>query len=576
MPTNRNALIRYKTIDTCLRNRFRQWTLEDLIDACSDALYEYEGIDKGVSKRTVQMDIQTMRSEKLGYNAPIIVIDKKYYTYEDKDYSIMNIPLTDQDLDKLSEVADILKQFKGFTHFEDLSGMVQKLENKIHVSKTNERSVIDLEKNENLKGLHHIDPIFQAIVKKKCLLISYKSFKARATQEFDFHPALLKEFRNRWFVLGQKTPDTTHFQLLALDRIHELNLLDTDCIDFDEDRLANYFKHVVGVSVNEGEEPQKVVLFIEHSNAPYVLTKPIHPSQQLIEKNDQGIVISLYIQNNFEFEREILGFGDSIKVISPPRLRSRIKSKLNHAIDLYNTELSSNVLKSFPKIYEHKGSFILNHVYTRKEVAKLGKLLLHYMRKHPQKKEVYAIRGLLQQIPEMEEILLNANLKKIIQQLGSTYFLTKALFFNKAADANWYVTWHQDKTINVKEKIETEGFSAWTKKENLYGVCPPEGILKNTITVRIHLDDTNEENGALKILAGSHKQKLNDKELKLITENSIAASCDVSAGGVHIMKPLLLHASHKTVNNKNRRVIHLEFNSLPLPSGLEWGEKLMF
>ena len=196
MPTNRNALIRYKTIDTCLRNRFRQWTLEDLIDACSDALYEYEGIDKGVSKRTVQMDIQTMRSEKLGYNAPIIVIDKKYYTYEDKDYSIMNIPLTDQDLDKLSEVADILKQFKGFTHFEDLSGMVQKLENKIHVSKTNERSVIDLEKNENLKGLHHIDPIFQAIVKKKCLLISYKSFKARTTQEFNFHPALLKEFRN--------------------------------------------------------------------------------------------------------------------------------------------------------------------------------------------------------------------------------------------------------------------------------------------------------------------------------------------------------------------------------------------
>ena len=82
MPVSRNALIRYKTIDTCLRNRFRKWTLEDLVDACSDALYEYEGIDKGISKRTVQMDIQLMRSEKLGYNAPIVVKDHKYYTYE--------------------------------------------------------------------------------------------------------------------------------------------------------------------------------------------------------------------------------------------------------------------------------------------------------------------------------------------------------------------------------------------------------------------------------------------------------------------------------------------------------------
>ena len=97
MPTNRNALIRYKTIDNCLQNRFRKWTLNDLIEAVSDALYEYEGID-GVSRRTIQGDIQMMRSDKLGYNAPIIVVDKKYYTYEEADYSITNMPLTENDL----------------------------------------------------------------------------------------------------------------------------------------------------------------------------------------------------------------------------------------------------------------------------------------------------------------------------------------------------------------------------------------------------------------------------------------------------------------------------------------------
>ena len=94
MPANRNALIRYKTIDNCLRNPYRRWTLEDLMDACSDALYEYEGIDKGISKRTVQMDIQMMRSEKLGYNAPIVVYENKYYKYEDPEYSITQTPVS--------------------------------------------------------------------------------------------------------------------------------------------------------------------------------------------------------------------------------------------------------------------------------------------------------------------------------------------------------------------------------------------------------------------------------------------------------------------------------------------------
>ena len=79
MPANRNALIRYKTIDACLKNRFRRWTLEDIIEKVSDTLYEYEGMDKGISRRTIQADIQMMRSDKLGYFAPIVVLDKKYF-----------------------------------------------------------------------------------------------------------------------------------------------------------------------------------------------------------------------------------------------------------------------------------------------------------------------------------------------------------------------------------------------------------------------------------------------------------------------------------------------------------------
>ena len=108
MPANKNALIRYKTIDRCLRNRYRRWTLDDLVDACCDALYDMEGITKGVCARTVQMDIQIMRSDKLGYNAPIVVYDKIYYTYADPDYSITEMPLSIDDCKLIKEAITLL------------------------------------------------------------------------------------------------------------------------------------------------------------------------------------------------------------------------------------------------------------------------------------------------------------------------------------------------------------------------------------------------------------------------------------------------------------------------------------
>src|SRR6187455_1558437 len=145
MPVNRNALIRLRTIDKCLQNRGRRWTLEDLIEACSKALYEYEGIDKGVSRRTVQMDIQLMRSDKLGYNAPIIVKENKYYTYEVPGYTIEKSPLSTADLDKLSEAIDILKHLKGFNYFQQMTGIIQGLEDRVNSAGANGRSIVHLE-----------------------------------------------------------------------------------------------------------------------------------------------------------------------------------------------------------------------------------------------------------------------------------------------------------------------------------------------------------------------------------------------------------------------------------------------
>ncbi len=333
MPANRNALIRYKTIDLCLQNRFRKWTLENLIESVSEALYEYEGI-YGVSKRTIQGDIQMMRSDKLGYNAPIIVVDKKYYSYEDTEYSITNMPLSENDLSQLAEAASFLKQFEGFSHFQELSGVIQKLEDHIYTKTTKEAPIIHFEKNENLKGLSHLDPLYQAIKNKIPLEISYQPFKAKSSNTFLFFGYLLKEFNNRWFLVGQKK-DTTSIMTLALDRIVSVKTNPTKkYIKNGAFNPHTYYEHVIGVTLSS-TSLKKVRIFVNKTNAPYVLTKPLHHSQEILDKTKEGIIIQITVLPNFELERLILGFGESMEVLGPSRLRNRIKNKLKKAAESY-------------------------------------------------------------------------------------------------------------------------------------------------------------------------------------------------------------------------------------------------
>lgn len=335
MPVNRNALIRYKTIDICLKNKYRQWTLEDLIDACSDALYEYEGIDKGISKRTVQMDIQMMRSEKLGYNAPIIVYDNKYYKYEDEDYSITNTPLSEQDLKTMSEAVEVLRQFKGFSYFSDMGDIVSRLEDHVTSAKQKTIPVIDFEKNENLKGLDYLDVIYNAIVNKQVLNIKYRSFKARSANTFIFYPYLLKEYRNRWFVFGRRKGSLIN---LALDRIHNIEIAEKErFIENDLFDTQSFFSDVIGVTKNIGMKTETIRFWVDQQNAPYVQTKPFHKSQKLIETQEDGsMIFELNVVINQELQREFFGYADTIKVLSPQSLVDFMGWKFRLAKERYN------------------------------------------------------------------------------------------------------------------------------------------------------------------------------------------------------------------------------------------------
>jgi predicted DNA-binding transcriptional regulator YafY len=336
MPLNRNALIRYRTIDQCLQNRYKKWTLDDLIEACSAALYELQGMDTGVSRRTVQADIEMMRSNKLGYEAPIVVVDKKYYTYADKNYSITNSPLNNQDMQVLGEVAALLKQFKGFNHFADLNEMVSKLEDKIYTQKTQSTPVIDFEKNDNLKGLEWIEIIRRAIVAKKTLFITYRSFKAREASSFCFSGYLLKEYRNRWFVLGIAHLRKALLLNLALDRVQAIEEHNDAYRENKSINLATYYNDVLGVTKSPNQRDCEVVFWIDNENAPYIITKPLHPTQKLLSEEETGKIFSIRVILNFELERELLGFGAKIKVLGPRILVKRIKEQLGKAFGRYS------------------------------------------------------------------------------------------------------------------------------------------------------------------------------------------------------------------------------------------------
>ena len=189
---------------------------------------------------------------------------------------------------------------------------------------------------------------------------------------------------------------------------------------------------------------------------------------------------------------------------------------------------------------------------------------------------LFAIRELLENIPSLKPLILNENMRELIESIGSSnHFISKAIYFDKPAESNWFVAYHQDLSISVNQKeTSLADYTNWTKKRGVIGVQPPLNVLENTITLRIHLDDTNAENGALRVIPTSHLSGVLRKEDMNVENLAEEVCCSVDAGGIMLMKPLTFHASNKTTNNQRRRVIHLEICDQELASSLEWKERM--
>ncbi|MDE6835553.1 MAG: WYL domain-containing protein [Muribaculaceae bacterium] len=331
MPLNRSTLIRISTIDKCLQNRYRRWTINDLIDACTDALAEYEGRSTPISRRTFQNDLALMRSDRLGYNAPIVVRDNKYYEYEDPDYSITHLPLNDEGLDALNSALDILRQLQGFPQLASSIETISKLNEQISRHRENSVPVMDMEYVEGYKGAKFIGEIYEAVRKQQTIIIEYKSFKARQLKTLAVYPYLLKEYRNRWFLIGEKASNRVpQVNIFALDRIHSVRVDKSQpfkrCVDFDPE---HFFDDTIGVTKGIHDKARRVLINIDRHQAPYVESKPFHKSQVVEQRfQDGGIQISLKVVINNELERLILGYGGHAEVVDPPELRASIAESI--------------------------------------------------------------------------------------------------------------------------------------------------------------------------------------------------------------------------------------------------------
>lgn len=234
----------------------------------------------------------------------------------------------------------------------------------------------------------------------------------------------------------------------------------------------------------------------------------------------------------------------------------------------------SNLL-AYKEELETQGFTVINNVYTAEQAGNLLRVISSaedspsLFRKT---EDLFAIRRFLEAVPQAVSILFNERLKNIIANVaepGSA--VVKAIYFDKPAASNWFVAYHQDLTVSVRERINVTGFGSWTKKEGGFAVQPPAELLQKTVTVRIHLDDTDESNGALRVLPGTHRRGIVRTEA-IAPEQQEEVFCPVQKGGVMVMKPLLFHASGRTTNGRQRRVVHLELSNGSLPGGLAWSE----
>jgi predicted DNA-binding transcriptional regulator YafY len=335
MSTNKNATIRYQALDKCFRDHRHRYYLDDLIEACDEALDYYNGTS-GVSRRQIFEDIKFIESNT-GWSIPLERKKdgkKVYYRYKDPDFSINQQPLTDEEAQQLQTVILTLSRFRGLPSNEWVEEVISNLEWRFNL-KGKKENVISFEQNPNLKGLEHLSDVIDAASNHQPLRIEYHNYKNGGRDiSYLMHPYYIKQYNNRWFLLGRVDgrEDITN---LALDRIVSMTVAsDVAFIPNEKIDFEHYFDDVVGVTIpNNDVKIENIILRFTEARFPYVVSKPIHQSQEILNEDEH--TISIKVKPTHELEQQLLSFGPDVKVLSPEAIKNQIGEKIAEMMKKY-------------------------------------------------------------------------------------------------------------------------------------------------------------------------------------------------------------------------------------------------
>lgn len=339
MPTNKNALIRYKYLDRLLSDHHHYYDIHDLTDKVNDMLYD-DGFPE-VTQRCIEKDLNTL--EFAPFSAPIVRFNwngKRCISYEKRSFSIFKQEMSREERNLLREVLSTIGQFNGLDNFKWLDDF------KIGLGIEERRQIISFSNNPYLQNSNLLGTLFDSISNEVVIKLSYHTFVDATIRSIDFHPYLLKQYNDRWFLLGAADSDQKILNY-ALDRIDEVEPLPEKKYFECPDDIYERFEDIVGVTLFEERKCEHILCWASDSSKGYVDTKPMHESytpykgDKEIELHNQypqfdgGLFFSIDCIPNFELIRELCSFGGNLIVLSPDSIRNEIKDRLQKHLEQY-------------------------------------------------------------------------------------------------------------------------------------------------------------------------------------------------------------------------------------------------
>ena len=332
MPVDKQVFLRYQILNKCFRNRYKEYTIDDLVDECNKALRRMDKPD--VSKRTIQNDINILEADYgIMLDEKLKQGKKRLYRYVDTNYSISLFRINDEERHKLQDAIRVLENLEGEPMYDWARTLLMQIEGGLFTDEST--PVVSFQSNPDLKGLNLFGQLLQAIIKKRVLKIEYAPFGKDSYSE-RIYPYHLKQFNDRWYLIAQAVgyDSLGHYALDRIESFEEISMpyKESD-VDFDE-----YFDDVIGVTVPEHLEPVDVVMRVSNNRFNYIKTKPLHLSQCVISEDKNHTTISINVKITKELIALILSFGPDIEVVSPASLRAEITKNIRALNYLYRID----------------------------------------------------------------------------------------------------------------------------------------------------------------------------------------------------------------------------------------------